>query len=97
MTGKRIGGYRRRTRYKLQKETRTKGKISLTKYFQKFNVGDRVKLDLEPAVQTGIFHPRYNGKVGTVVGKSGGCYVVIIKDVTKEKSVIVHPVHLAKN
>ncbi len=97
MTGKRIGGYRRGTRNKLKKATGQGGKISLTSYFQKFNNGDRVKLSLEPAVHSGIFHPRYNGKVGTVVGMNGRCYEVLIKDIKKEKVVLVHPVHLSKN
>jgi len=96
MTGKRIGGYRRRTRYKLGKSVRNKGKISLTNYFQSYKEGDKVKLSLEPSIQKGIFLPRYNGKVGVVVNKVGECYNVSINDIKKEKVVLVHPIHLSR-
>lgn len=93
---KRLGGIRRKTRYKLKKERRYKGKISITKYFQSFNVGDRIYLSAEPAVQKGMYHPRFMGKAGTIKGKRGRCYEVTIKDFNKEKTLIVHPVHLKK-
>ncbi|MEE9525818.1 MAG: 50S ribosomal protein L21e [Candidatus Woesearchaeota archaeon] len=93
---KRIGTARRKTRHKLSKSVRTKGKISLTKYFQKFKEGDKVILKAEPAVQKGMYHPRYFGKNGTIKGKKGRCYEVTIKDRTKQKVLIVHPVHLKK-
>lgn len=48
---KRIGGIRRKTRYKLRKEKRAKGKISITKYLQSFSAGDRVYLSTQSAVQ----------------------------------------------
>ena len=91
---KRIGGIRRKTRYKLSKEKRRRGKISLSKYFQSFNAGDKVSLGAEPAVQKGFYHPRFMGKSGIIIGKRGNCYEVSIKDGGKEKMVIVHPVHL---
>jgi large subunit ribosomal protein L21e len=96
MTGKRIGGYRRRTRYKISKTVRDKGKLSFTKYFQTLKEGDKVQLSLEASIHKGIFHPRYNGKVGVVLNKDGECYNVLIKDIKKEKVVLVHPIHLTK-
>jgi large subunit ribosomal protein L21e len=92
----RIGGFRRKTRYKLSKDRREKGKISLTKYFQAFNEGDRVKLLAEPAIQKGMYFPRFHGKNGKIEGKRGECYKVLIKDGNKEKILIVHPIHLRK-
>ena len=71
--GQRIGGSRRKTRHKFQKDTRKKGKISLTRYFQEFNAGDKVLLSLEPAVHEGMYHPRFHSKVGVVKSKSGKC------------------------
>lgn len=96
MTGKRIGGYRKGSRDKLSKNHREKGKISLTRYFQSFKEGEKVQLDLEPSVPKGKFCTRYNGKVGVVSGKEGECYKVIIKDIKKEKVILVHPIHLSK-
>jgi large subunit ribosomal protein L21e len=92
----RIGGFRRKTRDKLQKGFRSKGKVSLTSYFQTFNNGDKVLLLAEPTVQKGMYFPRYHGKDGTVKGKKGKCYEIMIKDGNKEKSLIVHPVHLKR-
>lgn len=91
---KRIGGFRRKTRSKLRKAER--GKISIKKYLQKLALGDKVCLKAEPAIQHGMYYPRFHGKHGTVVGKQGKCYVVKIRDKTKEKSLIVHPIHLEK-
>lgn len=92
----RVGGFRRKTRNKLSKETRSKGKISLTKYFQKFNEGEKVLLLAEPAVQKGMYFPRFHGKLAIVGRQKGKCYEVMIKDGNKEKSLIVHPIHLRR-
>ena len=92
----RKGGVRRKTRYKFTKEKRQSGKISMTKYFQAFSAGDRVFLDVEPAVQKGMYHPQFMGKSGIVKGQRGRCYIVTINDLGKEKKLIVHPVHLKR-
>lgn len=93
---KRIGGFRRKTRSKMSKSPRTQGKISLRRYFFKFKDGDKVLLTAEPAIQTGMYFPRFYGKIGVVKGMQGECYKVGIKDGNKAKLVIVHPVHLRK-
>jgi len=92
----RIGGMRRKTRDKLSKNLKEKGKISLRKYFQKLDVGDRVCLKADPGVQKGMYLPRFHGKIGVLTGKKGRCYEVSIKDFGKAKTVVVHPVHLTK-
>ncbi|HLC95768.1 MAG TPA: 50S ribosomal protein L21e [Candidatus Nanoarchaeia archaeon] len=91
-----IGGYRRKTRYKFRKEARQRGKISLTRYLQTFNVGDKVALTVESAVQKGMYNPRFMGKTATVKQKRGQCYEVLVRDGDKMKMVIVHPVHLKR-
>lgn len=90
----RIGGFRRKTRRKLRKRVRDKGKISIRRYLQAFKIGDRVCLKAEPAVQKGMYMPRFHGKIGIVKAKRGKCYEVGIKDGNKEKMLLVHPVHL---
>lgn len=92
----RIGGVRRKTRNKLKKGFRSKGKLSLTKYFQSFDEGDKVSLVAEPSVHKGLYFRRFHGLIGTVVGMQGNCYKVKIKDSNKYKIAIVHPVHLKK-
>lgn len=93
---KRIGGLRRKTRYKFKKHKRNRGKISITRYFQSFNAGERIYLGVEPAVQKGMYHPRFMGKSGIIAGKRGRCYKILIRDGNKEKTLIVHPIHLNK-
>lgn len=93
---KRIGGMRRKSRYKLKKEKRRRGKISITRYFQSFEIGDRVYLTAEPAVQKGMYYPTFMGKTGTIKGKRGKCYEVSINDLGKQKTLIIHPVHLKR-
>ncbi|MBW3018805.1 50S ribosomal protein L21e [Candidatus Woesearchaeota archaeon] len=92
----RKGGLRSRTRRKFKKDLRDKGKISLTKYFTEYKVGEIAVLKAEPAVQKGLYHQRFHGKSGMIVGKKGTNYELKIKDGGKEKLLYVHPVHLKK-
>jgi len=91
---RRTGGFRRKTRSKLRKNIRDKGKISIRRYLQSFKKGERVFLGSEPAVQKGMYHPKYYGKAGLIKNKRGNCYEVLIKDGGKEKTLIIHPIHL---
>ena len=93
---KRLGGSRAGTRRILCKDPRSKGKISLTKFFMPFKVGDTAILNAEPAIQWNLYHQRFHGKAGTVVAKRGDCYELEVKDGGKTKMLIVHPVHLKK-
>lgn len=93
---KRKGGPRAGTRQLFRKTPRTRGKISLTKFFMPYKVGDRAVLSAEPAVQKNLYHQRFHGNSGTIVGKRGDCYELQIKDGGKQKIIIVHPVHMRK-
>lgn len=93
---KRIGTKNKKSRKKTTKSYRYRGKISLRKYFQELKQGERVVLRVEPAVQKGAHHLRFDGKVGIIQQKQGGCYKVRIKDHKKHKCLIVHPVHLTR-
>ena len=92
----RIGGARRKTRQKLSKNYKQRGKISLRNYLQTLNAGDKVALKAEPAVNSGLYFRRFHGRIGTVGKKIGVCYEVTIKDIDKTKKLLVHPVHLKK-
>ena len=91
---KRIGGFRRKTRFKLQKDKRRRGKVSISKVLQEFEIGQKVQLVAEPSIQKGLYFPRFHGKHGVVIGKRGNAYLVEIKDFNKKKTLIVAPVHL---
>ncbi|MDP6600175.1 MAG: 50S ribosomal protein L21e [Candidatus Woesearchaeota archaeon] len=89
-----IGGLRRKSRYKLKKERRQKGKVSVSRFMQSFKAGQRVCLSIEPSLHKGNFHLRFIGRAGIVKGLRGKCYEVAINDKGKEKLLVVHPVHL---
>ena len=91
---KRAGGFRRKTRNKLKKAD--KGRISIRKFIQKFEDGQKVLLNADSSVQKGMYFPRYHSKIGIIKGKKGKCYEVGIKDGNKSKILIVHPVHLRR-
>lgn len=93
---KKIGGFRRKTRSIFTKSKREKGKISLTRYLQILNKGDIVQLSVESSIHKGVYHPMFHGKMGVIQNKKGKCYEVLITDGGKQKTLIVHPVHLKK-
>jgi large subunit ribosomal protein L21e len=78
-----------------RKKVRTRGKLSLSKYFQEFKQGDRVAIVREHS-QNPKFPKRIQGITGTVEGSRGAAYVVKIKEGNKEKTHIIKPVHLKK-
>ncbi len=91
---KRIGGARRKSRHKLKKDYKDKGKTPLRKHLQEFEEGQEVRLKADPSVQGGMYNLRFHGHVGTVVGEQGDCYKVEVEDDTTVKTFIVNPVHL---
>ena len=93
---KRIGTPRRKTRHLLKKNFRDRGKLSLKRFFQDFQVGDRVALKIDSTYQKGTYHPRFYGRQGIVKAKQGKCYLVETKDINKVKTVLAHPIHLKK-
>ena len=78
-----------------KKRLRTHGKIKFSNYFQEFKEGDRVAVVRELAVQP-KFPKQIQGRSGVVQSKRGESYIVNIKDLNKEKTYIIHPVHLKK-
>ena len=80
---------------KKRKRTREKGKIKLSRMFQKLEIGDRVCVVRELAEKAG-FPFRIQGKSGVVEEKKGKAYVIKLKDINKEKKFIINPIHLKK-
>lgn len=78
-----------------KKPIRTRGKLQLSRYFQKLKEGDFVAISREPAVEA-TFKKRLQGITGVVESKKGKVYVVKIKDGNKEKRLLVAPIHLKK-
>ena len=78
-----------------KKSLNTKGKLSLSRYFQKFEIGDLVAVVREFSVNAN-FPDRMQGCSGVIVGKKGKVYIVKIKDRNKEKTFLIEPIHLKK-
>jgi len=78
-----------------RKKVKTKGKLSLSKYFQEFQEGDRVAIVREHS-ENPKFPKRIQGLCGEIKGTRGKAYIVKIKQGNKEKIHIMKPVHLKK-
>ena len=59
-------------------------------------INDKVALVAEPAVQKGMHHPRFQGRIAIITGKQGEAYKVTFIDGSLKKTQIVHPVHLRR-
>lgn len=77
------------------KRQRDRGKISFTRFFQKFKEGDSVAVVRELAVPFG-YSKRLQGRTGKVIKKQGSAYKVEISDLNKKKIYHIKPVHLKK-
>lgn len=89
-------GTRRKTRALYRKTVKTRGKISLSRFFRTFAEGESVRMVGDSAYQKALPWFRFHGKVGTIMGKQGRCYRVSMSDRGKAKIVIVHPIHLQR-
>lgn len=79
----------------MKKKIRTKGKIQFSRYFQEFENGERVAIIRELSINAN-FPKRLQGRTGVIEGKRGNVYLVKIKDIKKEKTLLIEPIHLKK-
>jgi large subunit ribosomal protein L21e len=87
-------GPRQGTREKLSNDPRDQGTSPPQRAVQEFEDGQRVHLHLDPSVNDGRFHPRFDGLTGVVVGEQGAAYQVEVNDGGKDKTLVVKPAHL---
>ena len=87
-------GFRSRTRGTLTKEVRERGMPPVSKFLQTFEPGTRVIIRLEASDPHGQPHPRYQGRVATVVGRQGSAFLIEFRDGNKRKQAIATAVHL---
>src|SRR5574340_202469 len=64
-------GTRRKSRYKLKKTVREKGLSPISRAIQEFHEGDIVNIDLDPSIQNGMPHPKFQGRTGKVMTQRG--------------------------
>jgi len=78
-----------------RKNIRERGKVRLSRYFQRFNEGDKVAVKKELSLKA-KFPRRLQGRTGIITGERGNSYIVSIMDFKQEKSFIIEPIHLKK-
>jgi len=89
-------GPRRKSRSALRKPVRERGKLGLGKLLAKYDVGDTVIIDIDPAIHGGMPHRRYQGKVGTVVERRGRACIVEVPQRKTIKLIVATPEHLKR-
>ncbi|KAA8922062.1 50S ribosomal protein L21e [Thermoplasma sp.] len=89
-------GPRSGSRRKLTKSAEERKKSVIGRFMQEFEPGDRVAIDIEPSVHSGMPYHRFQGYTGVVEGSQGDCYKVAVKVDSLTKYVIASPVHLKK-
>jgi large subunit ribosomal protein L21e len=90
-------GFRVKTRHTLRVRPRNKGLPQVSSSLRDFRVGEKAIVKLDGRVQSGMPHPRYHGKTGTVIGKQGRAFLVEIIEGKKAKTLLVTPEHLKRN
>jgi len=78
-----------------RKKIKTRGKISLSNYFQNLKKGDSVAVIKERSISSS-FPKRLQGRTGKIIEKRGRAYIVKIREYDKEKKFIIEPVHLKR-
>ena len=90
-------GPRRKSRSVLTKKVREKGKLGLSRLLAQYDLGDKVVINIDPAIHKGMPHKRFQGKVATIVEKRGSAYVLDIPQRKTSKYVIAGPEHIQKH
>jgi large subunit ribosomal protein L21e len=86
---------RKKSRDKLSKTVRSRGKSPVVRAIQEFEKGAKVHVLIDPSIHKGMPHPRFHGKTGEVIGKRGRAFVLRITDGDATKTLIALPEHLA--
>ena len=78
-----------------RRRLRDKGKVSFSRYFQKFKPGDSVAVVRDLGFPFS-YSNRIQGRTGKVINKRGSSYYVEIKELNKPKKYLLKPIHLKK-
>lgn len=88
-------GLRHRTRKIMRKRIRERGAVPpLSNLIIEYRPGDKVYINVDPAVHGGAPHRRYIGSVGTVVGVRGRALIVEVTVGSKTKKLFLLPEHV---
>jgi len=89
-------GPRRKSRARMTKSLRERGKLGLSRLLVEYKEGEKVVVDIDPSVHSGVPHRRYQGQVGVVTGKRGKAYLLEISYESKVKKLVALPQHLRR-
>jgi len=70
-------------------------RLAVSSIIKSFNIGDKVAIVPKSNFKN-IPHPRYKGRIGTIIEKRGNSYVVELKMFKATKKLIVPVMHLDK-
>lgn len=87
-------GSRSKTRHKLSKHPRTRGKPPVTHSLRDYPLGTKVAITINSSVQKGMPHPRFQGLTGNVVERRGDAFIIELYSKNKQKTIISRPEHL---
>lgn len=87
-------GLRYRSREVLSKHPRERGMRGLSSLLREYEVGQRVTIDIDPTHVETAPHRRYQGRVGTIIGRRGSAYIVEVFLGDKRKNIITRAEHL---
>jgi large subunit ribosomal protein L21e len=87
-------GLRSKSRNKLTKKPRERGRPPVTHTLREFPPGTRVAVKINPSVLKGMPHIRFQGLTGVVIGRQGNAFRVQVNDKKKAKELVVRPEHL---
>jgi len=85
---------RKKSRDKLSRTVRARGKSSVVRAIQEFQTGAMVHVIIDPSIHKGMPHPRFHGKTGEVIGTRGRAFVLKVTDGNATKTLITLPEHL---
>src|SRR2546421_12423978 len=91
---RRSKGFRTKTRTLISRKPRDRGKQPLGRLLIPYAPGQTVRIMINPAVQKGMPHRRYNGRVGMVSEKRGRSYVVEVAGTKTPRIIIARPEHI---
>ncbi|MCW6159806.1 MAG: hypothetical protein LVQ95_01810 [Candidatus Micrarchaeales archaeon] len=69
--------------------------LSVNDYIKKFEVGEKVAI-VPKGNTRDIPHPRYRGRIGIITEKRGASYVVKVRIMSAERTLIVPAIHLER-
>jgi large subunit ribosomal protein L21e len=95
--GRRAKGFRRKSRTILTKNPREHGIVGLSKILYDYADGEKVVVKINPSVQKGMPHRRFQGKVGVIMAKRGRSYVLHVQQGDATKEIIVRPEHITQH